>query len=120
MTRPFKRVFRGDWRLSRGRPWRAAFCRWRPSRKCPSGSPASAARATSRAKGTGIGGTGYQPGEGNGIGGTGTPQTRAEATGIIGTITGFGSIFVNNYEVDYTANTPAKSDLGEVLDAKSL
>ena len=42
--------------------------------------------------GNGIGGTGYKPGsgEGNGIGGT----------GIIGAITGFGSIFVNGYEVE--------------------
>jgi Domain of unknown function (DUF5666) len=66
----------------------------------------------------GIGGTGHGPGEGNGIGGTGAPQT--QATGIVGTITGFGSILVNGYEVDYTAGTPAKSDLEDKLAPNSL
>lgn len=42
--------------------------------------------------GSGIGGTGYQPsGDGRGIGGT----------GIVGTISAFGSIWVNGVEVDY-------------------
>ncbi len=81
---------------------------------------ASAAFAqTSNTGGTGgIGGTGHAPGEGNGIGGTGAPQ--ATITGISGTITGFGSIFVNEYEVDYTAGTPAKSDIEDKLDTQSL
>ncbi len=51
----------------------------------------------------GIGGTGKQDGKSPGIGGTGqaagTPGIGG--TGIIGTITGFGSIFVNGFEVDY-------------------
>ena len=81
---------------------------------------ASAAFAqTTNTGGTGgIGGTGHAPGEGNGIGGTGAPQ--ATITGISGTITGFGSIFVNDYEVDYAAATPAKSDLDDKLDTQSL
>lgn len=43
----------------------------------------------------GIGGTGHTLGEG-GIGGT----------GIVGTVTGFGSIWVNGLEVEYDAKTP--------------
>ncbi len=74
--------------------------------------------AAALAQGQGIGGTGYQPGEGNGIGGTGAPQS--QATGIVGTITGFGSILVNNYEVDYSAETQTKSDLDDVHEAKAL
>jgi len=56
----------------------------------------------------GIGGTGtpaLQPG----IGGTGEPSKTPPGiggTGIIGTITGFGSIFVNGYEVEYQADLP--------------
>jgi Domain of unknown function (DUF5666) len=79
---------------------------------------AAAALAQNSSKDPGIGGTGHQPGEGNGIGGTGAPQNGA--TGVIGTITGFGSILVNDLEIDYQPGTPAKSDLGEALDAKSL
>ncbi len=74
--------------------------------------------AAGLAQGQGIGGTGNQPGEGNGIGGTGTLQN--QPTGIIGTITGFGSILVNNYEVDYSGDTQTKSDLDDVREAKSL
>jgi hypothetical protein len=45
--------------------------------------------------GSGIGGTGHQPsGDGRGIGGT----------GIVGTISAFGSIWVNGVEVDYPAD----------------
>jgi hypothetical protein len=66
----------------------------------------------------GIGGTGHQPGEGNGIGGTGQPQQTA--TGIVGTVTGFGSILVNGFEIDYSAETPTKSDLNDVPDARSI
>jgi hypothetical protein len=80
---------------------------------------AAVAVAQTPLKEPGIGGTGHQPGEGNGIGGTGTPQDRAP-TGIVGTITGFGSILVNNFEIDYPAGTQAKSDLDEAIDAKSL
>jgi len=64
-------------------------------------------------EGFGIGGTGFKPGErpstetgdGNGIGGTGH-QANGDGTGgiggtgIIGAITGYGSIFVNGYEVE--------------------
>jgi len=53
----------------------------------------------------GIGGTGKSPG----IGGTGqiagTPPGIG-GTGIIGTVTGFGSIFVNGFEVDYAPDLP--------------
>lgn len=43
----------------------------------------------------GLGGTGLLVSEGNGLGGT----------GIVGRITGFGSIFVNGIEVEYDNNT---------------
>lgn len=47
--------------------------------------------------GSGIGGTGYQPsGDGRGIGGT----------GIVGTISAFGSIWVNGVEVSYWEDQP--------------
>jgi len=51
----------------------------------------------------GIGGTGKTPG----IGGTGQVAGMPPGiggTGIIGTVTGFGSIFVNGFEVDYAPN----------------
>ena len=64
-------------------------------------------------EGIGIGGTGFKPGErpgtetgdGNGIGGTGQQASGdgpsgIGGTGIIGAITGYGSIFVNGYEVE--------------------
>ena len=64
---------------------------------------------TQSGRGPGIGGTGgiaggEGEGDGNGIGGTGNYAeggTGIGGTGIIGTITGFGSIFVNGYEIDY-------------------
>ncbi len=67
----------------------------------------------------GIGGTGDRPGEGNGIGGTGAPQ-KVVSTGIVGTVTGYGSIFVNGFEVEYAADTPTKSDLDDIHDAKAI
>lgn len=58
---------------------------------------------------SGIGGTGIRQG---GIGGTG--QTAMEGgiggTGIVGTITGFGSIYVNGVEIQYDAATPITID----------
>jgi hypothetical protein len=57
-----------------------------------------------------------------GIGGTGAPSTGSPATGpaiadrgiggtgIVGTITGFGSVFVNGLEVAYTPATPVTVD----------
>lgn len=82
----------------------------------------SAALAESpRTEGSGIGGTGHQPTEGNGIGGTGGPLSKsARTTGIVGAVTGFGSIFVNGYEIDYSPETETHSDLDERLDAKSI
>ena len=70
----------------------------------------------------GIGGTGNQPGgegedEGNGIGGTGQTAGREPGiggTGIIGTITGFGSIWVNGLEVDYDPALPVTSEGGRL------
>ncbi len=74
-----------------------------------------------RTEGSGIGGTGHLPGEGNGIGGTGGPQGRnARATGVVGTVTGFGSIFVNGFEIDYSPETKTESDIDEPLDAKAI
>lgn len=46
--------------------------------------------------GRGIGGTGIDNGDGRGIGGT----------GIVGTITGFGSVYVNGLEVHYPEGQP--------------
>ncbi len=58
----------------------------------------------------GIGGTGI---EGGGIGGTGAPTTLTDrgigGTGIVGTITGFGSIFINGLELHYTDSLPVNS-----------
>jgi len=53
----------------------------------------------------GIGGTGKQLASESGIGGTGK-----QPVGIIGTITGFGSIFVNGIEIEYDENTPFSID----------
>jgi len=52
---------------------------------------------------SGIGGTGQIAGDGPGIGGTGdyAGGPGIGGTGIVGTITAFGSIFVNGYEIDY-------------------
>ncbi len=82
----------------------------------------SAALAESpRTEGTGIGGTGHRPTEGNGIGGTGGPLSKtARATGIVGAVTGFGSIFVNGFEIDYSPETETRSDLDERLDAQTI
>jgi hypothetical protein len=57
----------------------------------------------------GIGGTGVQSGDGNGIGGTGQRVTMTPGiggTGIIGTITGFASILVNGFEIDFAPDLP--------------
>lgn len=57
----------------------------------------------------GIGGTGARPGtDEGGIGGTGF--TGSGAIGVIGTVTGFGSICVGPTEVHYTAATPVSID----------
>ncbi|MFQ5625373.1 MAG: DUF5666 domain-containing protein [Methyloligellaceae bacterium] len=50
-------------------------------------------------KSPGIGGTGQIAGAPPGIGGTG-------GTGIIGTVTGFGSVLVNGLEIDYAPDLP--------------
>lgn len=57
----------------------------------------------------GIGGTGIKP-ESGGIGGTGIQANGIGGTGIVGVITGFGSICVNNLEVNYFSNTPVDLD----------
>jgi Domain of unknown function (DUF5666) len=62
----------------------------------------------------GIGGTGI---DGGGIGGTGQ---RAEAEiGVLGVITGFGSICVNGIEVHYDSGTPVAFN-GDLSSAKAL
>jgi hypothetical protein len=38
----------------------------------------------------------------------------------VGAVTGFGSIFVNGFEIDYSPETETRSDLDERLDAKSI
>lgn len=63
-----------------------------------------------QAQSPGIGGTGAPGTKSPGIGGTGnvagTPGIGG--TGIIGTVTSFGSIFVNGYEVDYAPDMPIR------------
>ena len=64
----------------------------------------------------GIGGTGISA-DGGGIGGTGT---RAEVdVGVLGVITGFGSICVNGVEVHYDAGTPVSAN-GEPASVNAL
>lgn len=58
--------------------------------------------------GNGIGGTGHEPGEGNGIGGTGEYVDGGERTGVVGAITGFGSIYVNGLHIDIDDDMPVK------------
>jgi hypothetical protein len=73
------------------------------------GPPRTAPSTVNSSSGSpGIGGTGEVAGEGNGIGGTGNYATAPGigGTGVVGAITGFGSIFVNGYEIDYTPNLP--------------
>ena len=64
--------------------------------------------------GDGIGGTGINPGisvaqngntRGDGIGGTGITNT-----GVLGTITGFGSILVNGFKLDFDHTTKVVTD----------
>ncbi len=60
---------------------------------------------------SGFGGTGYKPS--SGFGGTGKTSSGFGGTGIVGTVTQFGSIWVNGIEVDYAQNTQISSDLLE-------
>jgi hypothetical protein len=65
---------------------------------------------TDQADGSGIGGTGHR--DGSGTGGTGQQartdgdSSGAGGTGVVGIITGFGSICVNDLEIHYDAKTP--------------
>ncbi len=55
----------------------------------------------------GIGGTGApETGDNGGIGGIGGTGQQASGTGIVGIITGFGSVCVDDLEVQFTAATP--------------
>jgi len=67
--------------------------------------------------GSGIGGTGAIANE-SGIGGTGQ-KTDNQASIIIGTITGFGSICVNGVEIHYAASTPIQIN-GEASNTDQL
>ncbi len=60
--------------------------------------------------GEGIGGTGKQLASGEGIGGTGV-RANNQGTGIVGTITAFGSIWVNNAHVTFGDDTPITINL---------
>ena len=65
---------------------------------------------------SGFGGTGHslQGDENNGSSGFGgTGHSGFGGTGIIGTISAFGSIWVNGVEVEYSANTPIQNPLGK-------
>lgn len=74
-----------------------------PSPSLPTKKPAPAQPVSQGNGDPGIGGTGQVAGEGPGIGGTGNYAggPGIGGTGIVGTITAFGSIFVNGYEIDY-------------------
>lgn len=62
----------------------------------------------------GLGGTGMTASSGSGLGGTGM-----SGTGVLGTITGFGSIFVNGIEIEYDDETVFTVD-GEAAELQSL
>ena len=64
----------------------------------------------------GIGGTGRSEG---GIGGTGSPQGGISGTGIVGTVTGFGSVWVNGLEVQFAPQTPVAQE-GQPTSAGTL
>ena len=76
------------------------------------------------AQGEGIGGAGLMPGSG-GIGGTGAVAASGGTgggiggTGIVGVITGFGSICVNGIRIHYDATTPVQ-ELGKAAGSKRL
>jgi len=67
---------------------------------------------------SGLGGTGNVASHGSGIGGTGD-VAGIGGTGIVGTITGFGSICVNGVEIHYDTKTPTWMD-GQPAAANSL
>jgi hypothetical protein len=71
----------------------------------------------SKSDGSGIGGTGIIS-NGSGIGGTGQ-KTDNQATVIIGTITGFGSICVNGIEIHFDRSTSVKIN-GEATNTDQL
>ncbi|GEM_PF-5798036 len=58
--------------------------------------------------GSGFGGTGHGT---QGFGGTGHSSKGFGGTGIIGTISAFGSIWVNGIEIEYDAKTPIENPL---------
>jgi hypothetical protein len=68
--------------------------------------------------GTGRGGIGGTGAPGSGIGGTGR-ESGIGGTGIIGVVTGFGSICVNGIEVHYSAATPVSNN-GQAASAGDL
>lgn len=68
--------------------------------------------------GSGIGGTGkIAKNSGSGIGGTGKVVNKSDSgfggTGVVGTITEFGSIWVNGLEIEYDNNVKIESSLGQ-------
>ncbi len=71
----------------------------------------------SKNTGSGLGGTGAIA-NGSGIGGTGQ-KTDNQASIIIGTITGFGSICVNGVEIHYSSSTPVQVN-GEPANTEQL
>lgn len=98
-----------------------------------SGDPAQEGSTTVAQAPPGIGGTGEPGTKSPGIGGTGDVSAGVPGiggTGIVGTITGFGSIFVNGYEVDYAPDLPVRfkdatirSDqlrIGHVVEAEAV
>lgn len=78
----------------------------------------------------GVGGTGHGPGDAGGIGGTGAPLAdgiggtgarRAPGTriGVVGVVTGFGSLCVNGLRLQYDASAPV-SENGRPAGAETL
>jgi len=60
---------------------------------------------------SGFGGTGQKLASLSGFGGTGKTSSGFGGTGIVGTITGFGSIWVNGIEIGYGQQTQITSNL---------
>ncbi|MBN2866727.1 MAG: hypothetical protein JXK16_12030 [Thiotrichales bacterium] len=66
--------------------------------------------------GSGLGGTGFiSEDPTSGFGGTGRASSGFGGTGVIGTITEFGSIWVNGIEIGYGDKTQVTSDLNQTL-----
>lgn len=73
-----------------------------------------AAHGATDCPGSGFGGTGHtDPGDGSGFGGTGAqPCAGVTPLGVVGVITGFGSIFVGGQEIHYAPDAAIDTPAG--------